>query len=121
MRPEAVVVAQILEHHGARPEFHIRRSNSGALFDSHGRLVRFGLPGSGDLEGFLAPRGRFFSAECKTSIGKQRDLQKNYEAMVLGRGGLYFLVRSEAHFAYEIAAAIERERELTKRLSEVLT
>jgi hypothetical protein len=120
MRPEAVVVAQILEKWGAHPEFHIRRNNSGALLDRYGRLVRFGLPGSGDLEGFLAPRGRFLSVECKTSVGEQVKLQRNYQAMVERRGGLYIVARSLAHFDVEIAVVLEREHELTRRLAEVL-
>lgn len=120
MRPEAVVVAQILEKWGAHPEFHIRRNNSGALLDRNGRLVRFGLPGSGDLEGFLAPRGRFLSIECKVSTGEQEKLQRNYQAMVERRGGVYIVARSEVHFAHEITAILERERELTRRLTEVL-
>ncbi len=117
MRPEAVVMAQILAEHGARPEYHLRRNNSGALLDSNGRLVRFGLPGSGDIEGFLAPRGRFLSIECKTSVGAQRDLQANYQRMVESRGGVYIVARSLAHFNVEIAAVLERERELSRRLA----
>lgn len=120
MRPEAVVVAQILEKWGACPDFHLRRNNSGALLDRDGRLVRFGLPGSGDLEGFLSPRGRFLSIECKTSIGEQRQLQMNYQRMVQGRGGIYVVARSLAHFDVEIATVLERERDLTRRLMEVL-
>jgi hypothetical protein len=110
MRPEAVVVAQILEKWGGRPLLHLRRNNSGALLDPVGRLVRFGLPGSGDIEGFLSPRGRFLSIECKTSIGAQGQIQRNYQALVERHGGVYIIARSLAHFEVEIAAILERER-----------
>jgi hypothetical protein len=120
MRPEAVVVAEILEKHGARPEFHLRRNNSGALPDRNGRLVRFGLPGSGDIEGFLSPRGRFLTVECKRLSKDLGELQRNYQAMVRARGGVCITGLTEPQFAHEIQAAIERENEITRRLAEAL-
>jgi hypothetical protein len=116
MRPEAVVVAQILARHGARSEFHIRRNNSGALYDRSGRLVRFGLNGSGDLEGFIAPRARFFTVECKRLSKNLEELQMNYQAMVRRHGGVCIVGYTEPQFAYEIETAIARENEITRRL-----
>lgn len=116
MKPEAAVVAEILTKWGARADLHLHRNNSGALFDRQGRLVRFGLPGSGDIEGFLEPRGRFLTIECKTSQGLLTDHQKSYQAFVAKRGGVAIIARSEPHFAHEIQQVLEREKEITRLL-----
>jgi hypothetical protein len=119
-RAEKVVLAEILARWGCHPDFHVRRNNVGALYDDEGRLVRFGLPGSADLEGFIRPRARFLAVECKTTSGELRKLQANYQALVERMGGVYIIARSEAQFAVEIAGVLERERAVTRQLAEVV-
>ncbi|MEH6630183.1 MAG: VRR-NUC domain-containing protein [Halopseudomonas aestusnigri] len=80
------------------------RNNTGALKNQSGQLVRFGLPGSGDILGLkrivITPEmvgqiiGRFIAIETKTKTGKQRDQQERFEEMVIGHGGLYVVARS---------------------------
>jgi len=54
--------------------------------------VSFGLPGSADIMG--ASAGRPVAIETKTAIGRQSDLQVNFEAAWTKAGGLYILARS---------------------------
>ena len=74
------------------------RNNTGALKNQSGQLVRFGLPGSGDILGLKATKitpemvgktfGLFISIETKTKTGKQRDQQERFEEMVIKHGAI---------------------------------
>lgn len=77
-----------------QPNIVFWRNNTGVLIDKTGRPVRFGLVGSADIIGIIAPHGRWLAIECKTATGKQRPEQKNFEAMIKKMGGVYILARS---------------------------
>ncbi len=80
------------------------RNNTGALKNQSGQLVRFGLPGSGDILGLkrivITPEmvgktfGRFIAVENKTKTGEQREQQERFQEMVENHGGLYVMARS---------------------------
>lgn len=52
------------------------RVNSGAVKMESGGFVRFGEPGAPDLQGILAPSGRFIGIEVKTAVGTVSPTQK---------------------------------------------
>lgn len=56
-------------------------------------VVRYGVPGQGDVTGILYP-GTRLEIETKTAKGKQRKAQENYQAMIESLGGIYILARS---------------------------
>jgi hypothetical protein len=83
----------ILRAWGAHPRLRIARVNTGAAMVK-GRLVRFGVPGTADICGVIAPAGRFLAIEVKSTSGKQREAQKTFQRVVEAMGGLYVLARS---------------------------
>jgi hypothetical protein len=68
------------------------RSNTGALLDAQGRLVKFGKPGMGDIQFLLPPHGRLGEAECKSENGKQLKAQRTHQRKVEQAGGLYLVL-----------------------------
>lgn len=90
---ETNLVKAILLHIGARPDVRVWRNNTGCLTDRNGRPVFFGLTGSADILGIIAPEGRFLAIECKTPAGRQREAQKFFQKMVESMGGIYILAR----------------------------
>jgi hypothetical protein len=94
---EAHVLHSILHAWGNHPALRIARINTGAAYPPGSkRLVRFGLPGTADIVGILAPHGRLLMIEAKTSTGKQRKAQAIMQRVVTQFGGLYCLARSLA-------------------------
>lgn len=113
---ETPVLKKIMLALGCLPYLRIWRNNTGQLWsgrqiikiDRKGAMlvdtgdivikeaypVKFGLPGSADLIGILAPAGRFIAVEVKGAKGRQRANQKNFEAMVTAMGGIYILAQS---------------------------
>jgi len=94
---EAPLLKEILLALGNESDFRVWRNSTGALYDSTGRLVRFGLaPGSADIIGILAPLGRLVALEVKTHRpgSKQSDDQINWARVVRELGGIYEVVRS---------------------------
>lgn len=83
----------VLKAWGAHPRLRIARVNTGAAVIK-GRLVRFGVPGTADIVGLIAPSGRMLQIECKTAKGKQRDAQIVMERIVTQFGGAYCVARS---------------------------
>jgi hypothetical protein len=67
--------------------------------------VRFGVPGTADIVGLIAPSGRMVQIECKTATGKQREAQLVMQRVVAAMGGLYVVARSVA----DVDAALARE------------
>lgn len=65
-------------------------NSTGALFDSTGRLVRYGLcKGGSDLIGLWGPAGIFVALEIKTkSGGRPTAEQEAFLEMVRRRGGI---------------------------------
>jgi len=89
---EAQVQFQILSLWGAHPRLRIARMNTGAAV-LKGRFVRFGVPGTADIVGLIAPTGRMLQIECKAARGKQRDAQLVMQRVVTAMGGLYIVAR----------------------------
>ena len=92
---ENKVQHEILEAWGAHPRIRIARVNTGAAMIK-GRLVRFGVPGTADIMGLIAPSGRMLAIECKSATGKQRKAQEVFQRVVTSMGGLYLVARSLA-------------------------
>lgn len=90
---EAHLQAAILIAWGSHPRLRIARVNTGAAM-LNGRLVKFGVPGTGDLVGLIAPTGRMLQIEVKTAKGKQREAQTRMQRIVTQFGGLYVVARS---------------------------
>jgi hypothetical protein len=91
---ETHLIAAVLLALGRRPDLcRVWRQNSGMLLDSHGRPVRFGVNGAGDISGILRD-GRRLEVECKTEKGRQRPEQQSFEQMIRRFNGVYLLVRS---------------------------
>lgn len=94
---ESFLVREILAAWGAHPALRIARVNTGAaMLGDPPRLVRFGVPGTGDICGLIAPTGRLLMIECKTATGKQREAQVVMERVIRRFGGLYVVARSVA-------------------------
>lgn len=73
------------------------RMNSGATFLSYKgkmRCIRGNPSGTADLLTFIGSLPVW--AECKSSEGKQSEIQKQFQAMVEKEGHVYLLVRSAA-------------------------
>lgn len=91
---------------GADPVSVWWRNNVGLATTDRGTKIKFGLfPGSADLIGCF--RGRFVGVEIKTEVGRQSKDQKLWQGCVESKGGLYFIVRSEAD-ARELLADLHR-------------
>lgn len=91
---------------GADPACAFSRNNQGVA-EIRGYKVRFGVwnPGGADLVGLF--RGRYVEIEIKTPTGRQSPEQRKHQAMVEGKGGLYFVVRSEQD-AHDLLAELHR-------------
>lgn len=74
---------------------HIRvfRQNTGSAMQG-GQLVRYGIPGQGDLRCIVAPEGHLWEIEVKTASGKQSKRQQAYARMLNDLGAEYTLARS---------------------------
>ena len=70
------------------------RNNTGAAKNENGRFVRYGLVGSADISGLMAPNGRRLEIEVKTPKGYATVKQKAFGAMINDMGGLWILARS---------------------------
>ncbi len=91
---ESVIQKQILAEFGALPWLRVWRNNTGALTDQRGQLITYGLKGSADILGLIAPDGRFLAIEVKNERGKQSPAQIAFGEMVEKMGGIYILARS---------------------------
>jgi hypothetical protein len=103
--PEAHIQHAILKAWGAHPRVRIARVNTGAaMVGNPPRLVRFGVPGTADLCGLIAPSGRLLMVEVKAAKGKQREAQIVMQRVVTAFGGLYVVARSVAEVDAALAA-----------------
>jgi hypothetical protein len=100
---ENVVQAEILLAIGRLPNAIFWRNQTGALPSRTGRVVRFGLIGSPDIIGCV--NGRFVGIEVKSSTGKQREAQANFQRAFEKAGGIYILARSASDAVSAIEAA----------------
>lgn len=92
-KSEHQIQNEILAEFGARNDMRIWRQNTGAALTKNG-MVRFGVPGQADITGLLIPSGRRIEIEVKDAKGRQRESQKNFQAMIEKSGGIYILARS---------------------------
>ncbi len=76
---------------GREAELVLWRNNCG--YDAE-RRVRYGVasPGGADLIGMF--RGRFVAVEIKTPIGRQSKEQREFQALIERKGGIYVVLRS---------------------------
>jgi len=89
---------------GARPDVLVWRQQSGLFYSREGNPVRVGLPGMSDagmiVSVTITPEmvgktvGVAVQPEFKTSAGRQRDAQANWQRAVEQRGGIYAIVRT---------------------------
>lgn len=89
--PEALVTAECqryLKQIGAL----VLRTGAG-LTEIDGRKITIGRAGSSD-DTALLPNGAWCSLEYKSERGQLSDLQRRYQADVVGRNGLYIVARS---------------------------
>lgn len=85
------LVHEILLVLGALP--HIRLWKNVVGFDQF-RSIKYGLKGSADILGIVAPEGKFLAIEVKTGHAKQSKDQQAFQAMVEKMGGIFILARS---------------------------
>ena len=57
-------------------------------------IISFGVKGEADLQGIIAPEGKFLGIEVKTGNARQNPSQKNWQRMIEKFGGVYILARS---------------------------
>lgn len=69
-----------------------RRNNSGAAWIK-GKLVRFGWPGSPDIEGIM-PGGRYIGIETKTDKGRLSPRQQGFHERIRQLNAVIFVARS---------------------------
>lgn len=101
---ENVIQAEILLAIGRMPGAIFWRNNTGSLPSRTGRVVKFGLVGSPDIIG--CHRGRFVGIEVKSSTGKQREAQINFQRAFERSGGLYILARAVDDVLAALEAAV---------------
>ncbi len=65
----------------------------GDVLIKNARPVKFGLVGSGDIAGIIAPSGRALYIETKYGRYNQTPEQKSFAAMIKQMGGVYVEVR----------------------------
>jgi hypothetical protein len=93
-RLESEVQAGIISYLRLRGDFFFWRSNTGTMTKGKS-FVKFGLPGSPDIMGCLAPSGRMFGIEVKREIGGELSKdQKWFRDELVKHGGLFIEARS---------------------------
>lgn len=108
-REERAIQARILDEFGRYRWMRLWRQNTGTAisidsidpwkrgipFRAHFlRFIKFGLPGSADLSGVLAPDGRRLEIECKSPDERQKKKQQAYQRVIEQLGGIYIVARS---------------------------
>lgn len=95
--PEAQVVFDILNAWGAHPRVRLSRQNIGKAYPPGAdQLVTYGVPGTGDIVGLVAPSGRMIHLECKRLNGKRRKSQLTMQRVIRAFGGIYEFTESLA-------------------------
>jgi hypothetical protein len=86
------ILVEILTEFGTRTDMKIWVNNTGTAY-RRGRLLKFGLKGSGDILGILEG-GTFLSIEVKSGEARQSKQQKIFQKVVSNLGGLYIVASS---------------------------
>jgi hypothetical protein len=71
---------------------YVRRTNTGAAYLGR-RLVRFGSPGTPDLEAVLPPLGQYLGVETKAKDGRLRPAQAECHRRIRAAGGEVVVAR----------------------------
>ena len=95
---------------GSRPDVRLWRHNTGKGWTDRGARISFGLAGSADLVGLVAPTGRFLGVEVRSAAGRQSPAQRTFQAMVAKFGGIYILARSPEDAERQLDAALAEAR-----------
>lgn len=106
---EKCIQNEILEALGVRRDLRIWRSNTGVArpLSDPKAVVRYGVPGQGDISGILA-NGRRLEIEVKAPDGVQSEQQRDFQTMINKFGGLYVVARSAAEAVAAVDAALGR-------------
>lgn len=96
MRRESKIQVEIIRRLAGERRIRVWRNNTGSLQDPSGRWIQFGLVGSSDLLGILAPGGQLLAIEVKSETGKLSKEQRAFGEMVERFGGVYVVARSVA-------------------------
>lgn len=107
---EHEIQQRILYALGSRTDVTVWRNNVGAARAPGGGLVRFGLPGSADILGFLHPSGRFLAVEVKSATGRLSPKQQVFRRVVEAGGGLFIVARTVDDAISAVNAAQEAAR-----------
>jgi hypothetical protein len=92
----------ILRAFGTLPALRLWRANVGVARLGR-RVVRFGIPGQGDLTGIL-PDGRRVEIEVKAAAGRQTSAQRSFQEMIERFHGVYILASSVEDVRQRLAA-----------------
>lgn len=88
------LIVYTLEVLGSRRDMRVWRNETGAYQVSKDKWIKYGLIGSGDIQG-IRMGGRSLWIEIKTGNAVQTKEQKNFQAMIESFGGEYHIVRSK--------------------------
>ena len=84
------LVDDILFAFGSKPDVRVWKRVVG--FDDE-KMILYGIPGESDIQGIVAPHGRFLAIEVKTGKGVLSEKQKLWRDMILKFGGIYIEAR----------------------------
>ena len=87
---ESQLVSAIIKRYYKHPQVFLWRSNAGVFKTFGGSRVQCNFKGLGDITGFLAPNGKFLAIETKDTT-KQEESQKEFQAEVESKGGIYII------------------------------
>ena len=94
---ESAVLSEVVKYLALRGDTFTWRHNTGAVQLPSGGMLRFGLVGSADLIGVIAPSGRLLAIETKRARGGVlTDEQRKFGERIVEAGGLYIVARSAA-------------------------
>lgn len=93
-QPETRLRNEIALALGQEADLTLWRIAPSAPPDASGRVVQTAPTGIPDLCGILAPSGRWFALEIKTSTGRMRPEQVLFGQLLRSRGGYCATVRS---------------------------
>lgn len=104
---EKSIMDQIRLALGREPDLTLWRIAPSAPAADGARVVRTAPTGIPDLCGILAPTGRWFALEIKTSTGRTSAVQEQWHRLARSRGAFVAVVRSvdDAHAALDRARA----------------
>jgi len=104
--PEGKILQDIRLALGREDDLTLWRISPSAPAGTGGRVIQTAPNGIADLCGILAPTGRWFALEVKTTSGRVRPEQTQWAELVRSRGGFCTVVRS----VDEALAALARAR-----------